>query len=88
MKTVKEAQIGETLYCTSLERENVNPFAKFTPNKPSVYAGVFPFNPSEYEQLKRALDRLALTDASFSMQPDSSAIFGTCNDLIFRHFSF
>jgi translation elongation factor EF-4 len=76
MKTVKEAQIGETLYCKSLDRDTVVPFSKFTPTKPSVYAGVFPFNPSEYEQLKRALDRLALTDGSFTMTPDSSAIFG------------
>ncbi|KAI6176414.1 Translation factor GUF1-like protein, mitochondrial [Aphelenchoides bicaudatus] len=76
MKTTKEAQIGETLYCPSIGRDDVTAFAKFTPNKPSVYAGVFPFQPSDYELLKKALERFALTDFSFTIEPDSSAILG------------
>lgn len=76
MKTVKEAHVGETLYCASIDYGDVAPFSKFTPNKPSIYAGFFPFNPAEYEELKRALDRLALNDSAVTIQTDSSSIFG------------
>jgi translation elongation factor EF-4 len=76
MKAVKEAHVGETLYCATTPNEDVKAFAKFTPNKPSIYAGFFPFNVSDYDELKRALERLALNDSSVSIIPDSSSILG------------
>lgn len=76
MKTVQEAQVGETLFSNELAQADVTPFAKFTPTKPSIYAGFFPFNPAEYDELKRALDRLALNDSSVTIQADSSSILG------------
>lgn len=76
MKTTQEARIGETLYCASTNRDEVQSFASFTPNKPSVFAGLYPFNPSEYEQLKKALERLILNDAAVQIHSDSSPILG------------
>ncbi|KAI6216586.1 Translation factor GUF1-like protein, mitochondrial [Aphelenchoides fujianensis] len=76
MKTVKEAQVGETLFDASLKKEEVSPFPGFKLTKPSVYAGFFPLNPSEYEGLRQALDRLILNDPSVVLKPDSSSFLG------------
>lgn len=76
MKTVKEAAVGETLFCSSVESKDVKPFSEFKPTKPSVYAGFFPFTATSYEELKKAVERLALNDPSVEIAADSSTILG------------
>lgn len=75
MRTVKEAMIGETLFEPD-QKEVVVPFPGFKVVKPTVYAGLYPMDAAEYEDLKQALERLSLNDASVSIAPDSSPALG------------
>ncbi|VDK53157.1 unnamed protein product, partial [Cylicostephanus goldi] len=75
MKTVNEATIGETLYAAEIS-DRVEPFPGFKPIKPTVYAGLFPVEASEYEELKQAVERLSLNDPSVVIMPDSSPALG------------
>ncbi|KHJ97052.1 GTP-binding protein LepA [Oesophagostomum dentatum] len=75
MKTVKEASVGETLYAAE-NSAAVEPFPGFKPIKPTVYAGLFPVETSEYEGLKQAVERLSLNDPSVVIMPDSSPALG------------
>lgn len=44
--------------------------------KPTVYSGLFPVDPADYENLKQAIERLSLNDPAVTIQPDSSAALG------------
>ncbi len=73
MKTVKEARVGDTIYAA---RSNVQPFPGFKPAKPMVFAGIYPIEASEFEQLRDAIEKLTLNDASVSLEKKSSAALG------------
>lgn len=75
MKTVREASVGETLFDPS-EKDKVKPFPGFSVIQPTVYAGLFPVNVSDYEDLKLAVERLCLNDSSVVVTPDSSSALG------------
>lgn len=74
LKDIHLIQIGDTL------TEKFNPTTKalpgYRPTKPFVFAGLYPPNPSEYEPLKNALEKLHLSDSSFEFQPESSNALG------------
>ncbi|MBI2118074.1 MAG: elongation factor 4 [Elusimicrobia bacterium] len=74
LKDIHLIQIGDTL------TEKFNPTSKslpgYRPTKPFVFAGLYPPNPSEYETLKNALEKLHLSDSSFQFQPESSNALG------------
>uniref|UniRef100_M3ZPR2 GTP binding elongation factor GUF1 n=1 Tax=Xiphophorus maculatus TaxID=8083 RepID=M3ZPR2_XIPMA len=73
MKDVKEAQIGDTLYC--LERP-VQALPGFKPAKAMVFAGMYPMDQSEHPALRSAIERLTLNDSSVTVQRDSSLALG------------
>ncbi|CAH2300115.1 translation factor GUF1, mitochondrial [Pelobates cultripes] len=73
MKEVKEAQIGDTLY---LQKYPVEPLPGFKNAKPMVFAGMYPVDQSEYNNLKSALEKLTLNDSSVTVNRDSSAALG------------
>ncbi|KAM4710097.1 translation factor GUF1, mitochondrial isoform 2-T4 [Discoglossus pictus] len=73
MKDVQEAQIGDTLY---LHKQPVEPLPGFKSAKPMVFAGMFPVDQSEYNNLKSALEKLTLNDSSVTVHRDSSAALG------------
>nr|DBA29213.1 TPA: hypothetical protein GDO54_009461 [Pyxicephalus adspersus] len=73
MKEVQEAQIGDTLY---LYKQPVEPLPGFKAAKPMVFAGMFPVDQSEYNNLKSALEKLTLNDSSVSVTRDSSVALG------------
>ena len=73
MKTVKEARVGDTLYHT---KSPVTAFPGFKPAKPMVFAGIFPVENSEFEQLRDAIEKLTLNDASVSIEKKSSPALG------------
>jgi GTP-binding protein LepA len=66
--------VGDTI--TEAGPPRVAPLPGFQPAKPMVFAGIFPIDSSKYEDLRDALDKLRLNDASFSREPESSAALG------------
>nr|XP_025949449.1 translation factor GUF1, mitochondrial isoform X2 [Dromaius novaehollandiae] len=73
MKEVTEAQIGDTLF---MHKQPVEPLPGFKSAKPMVFAGMYPVDQSEYNNLKSALERLTLNDSSVSVHRDSSPALG------------
>jgi GTP-binding protein LepA len=74
IKTVADVQIGDTI--TSAARPAAEPLPGFQEIKPMVFAGLYPVEPNQYEELRDALDKLRLNDASFFYEPESSAALG------------
>ncbi|XP_063096689.1 translation factor GUF1, mitochondrial isoform X2 [Cavia porcellus] len=73
MKDVTEAQIGDTLY---LHNHPVEPLPGFKSAKPMVFAGMYPTDQSEYNNLKSAIEKLTLNDSSVTVHRDSSLALG------------
>ncbi|XP_033891414.1 translation factor Guf1, mitochondrial [Acipenser ruthenus] len=73
MKEVKEAQIGDTFY---LQKQPVEPLPGFKPAKPMVFAGIYPVDQSEYNNLRSAVEKLTLNDSSVTVHRDSSPALG------------
>ncbi|MDQ3803935.1 MAG: translation elongation factor 4 [Acidobacteriota bacterium] len=74
IKTVADVQIGDTI--TEAARPTRQPFPGFQEIKPMVFAGLYPVETNQYEELRDALDKLRLNDASFFYEPESSAALG------------
>jgi GTP-binding protein LepA len=74
IKTVSDAQIGDTI--TEAARPALEPFPGFKEMKPMVFAGLYPVEGSEYPQLRDALEKLRLNDASFHFDPETSLALG------------
>ena len=74
IKTVADVQIGDTI--TEAARPTREPFPGFQEIKPMVFAGLYPVEANQYEELRDALDKLRLNDASFFYEPESSAALG------------
>lgn len=73
MKTIKEARIGDTV-CHA--KKEVAPFPGFKPAKPMVFAGIFPIDANEFQQVQEAIEKLMLNDASVTVEKTSSAALG------------
>jgi len=74
IKTVSDAQIGDTI--TEASRRTTDAYPGFKVSKPMVFAGLYPVEGSEYPQLRDALEKLRLNDASFFFEPETSAALG------------
>jgi GTP-binding protein LepA len=74
IKNVADAQIGDTI--TEAARPTAEPFPGFKESKPMVFAGLYPVEGSEYPELRDALEKLRLNDASFFFEPETSAALG------------
>lgn len=74
IKTTEDTKIGDTV--TLAARPAVEPLPGFEVVKPMVYAGLFPTDSVDYEDLRDALSRLHLNDSSFSFEPDTSEALG------------
>jgi translation factor GUF1, mitochondrial len=73
MKTVSEAQVGDTIYHY---KKPVEPFPGFKPSKPMVFAGIYPVDTTEFELLSEAIEKLTLNDASIWTEKKTSAALG------------
>lgn len=73
MKTVKEACIGDTFYHT---KQPVKPLPGFKPAKPMVFAGIYPLDTSEFDQVRDAIEKLTLNDPSVHVEKESSIALG------------
>jgi GTP-binding protein LepA len=74
IKTVADVQIGDTI--TEAARPVTEPFPGFKEVKPMVFAGLYPIDSAQYEDLRDAMDKLRLNDASFFYEPESSTALG------------
>ena len=74
IKAVADVQIGDTI--TEAARPTKEPFPGFEEIKPMVFAGLYPVDANQYEELRDALDKLRLNDASFFYEPESSTALG------------
>ncbi|HKR59334.1 MAG TPA: translation elongation factor 4, partial [Pyrinomonadaceae bacterium] len=74
IKEVADVQIGDTI--TESSRPTLEPFPGFEEIKPMVFAGLYPVDTNQYEELRDALDKLRLNDASFFYEPESSTALG------------
>src|ERR1051325_1187685 len=73
IKDIVQAKIGDTV---TTERAEPEPLPGFQEVKPMVFAGIFPINTDEHENLREAMGKLKLNDASFSYEPESSLALG------------
>src|SRR5881409_3004793 len=74
IKKISDAKIGDTI--TEAARPTAEPFRGFKELKPMVFAGLYPVEGSEYPELRDALEKLRLNDASFFYEPETSAALG------------
>jgi GTP-binding protein LepA len=74
IKTVSDAKIGDTI--TETHRPTSEPFPGFKELKPMVFAGLYPVEGHQYAELREALEKLRLNDASFFFEPETSAALG------------
>ena len=74
IKTVADVQIGDTI--TGAANPTKEPFPGFQEVKPMVFAGIYPTDTNQYEELRDAMDKLRLNDASFFYEPESSTALG------------
>lgn len=74
IKTAKEVKVGDTL------TNKINPCAEaisgFEDVKPMVFAGIYPIDADDYEDLRESMEKLQLNDASLTFEPESSAALG------------
>jgi GTP-binding protein LepA len=74
IKNVGDAKIGDTI--TETARPTLEPFPGFKELKPMVFAGLYPVEGHQYPELRDALEKLRLNDASFFYEPETSAALG------------
>ena len=74
IKQAKEIKVGDTL--THFEKPCSEAIDGFENVKPMVFAGIFPVETDDFEELRDAMDKLQLNDASLTFEPESSAALG------------
>jgi len=74
IKSSREVRVGDTI--THVDRPAQKAIAGFQEVKPMVFAGVYPIDPEDFENLRSSLEKLQLNDASLTFQPESSVALG------------
>ena len=74
IKTIRDVKIGDTI--VKAAKKDTPALAGYSEVKPMVFCGIFPVESNEYEDLKDALEKLALNDSSFTYEPETSAALG------------
>ena len=74
IKTVCDTQVGDTI--TSLDDPAAEPLPGYRPVQPMVYSGIYPADGAKYQDLRDAVEKLKLNDASFAYEPESSIALG------------
>ncbi len=74
IKEAREVKVGDTI--THVERPTVEAIQGFEEVKPMVFAGIYPVETSEFEDLRDAMEKLQLNDASLVWEPETSAALG------------
>src|SRR5690606_8420708 len=74
IKELKAAKVGDTI--TVANRTAAEPLPGFREIKPQVFAGLYPVESSEYDQLRESLEKLKLNDAALQFEPEVSQALG------------
>ncbi len=74
IKQVRDTRVGDTI--THERKPCAEPLPGFKPSQPVVFCGLFPVDSAEFENLRDAIEKLALNDASFSYEMETSAALG------------
>ncbi|MEX2238304.1 MAG: translation elongation factor 4 [Dehalococcoidia bacterium] len=74
LKDVRETRVGDTI--TYADHPATEPLPGYSPAKPMVFAGLYPTQSNDYEELRDALEKLNLNDASLVYQPENSLALG------------
>ena len=74
IKTSKEVRVGDTI--THVQNPCEKPIEGFEAVKPMVFAGVYPVDTDDYEELRASIEKLQLNDASLTFEPESSLALG------------
>ena len=73
IKQVRDTRVGDTV---THQKNEVTPLDGFKPAQPVVFCGLFPVDNAQFEDLRDAIEKLALNDASFSFEMETSAALG------------
>jgi GTP-binding protein LepA len=73
IKSIEDVKVGDTI---TLENANVLPIEGYKPMKPMVFCGIYPIESNKFEDLKEALEKLKLNDASLEFTPETSEALG------------
>ncbi|MFC2966507.1 translation elongation factor 4 [Acidimangrovimonas pyrenivorans] len=74
IKQVRDTRVGDTI--THEKKQCAAPLPGFKPAQPVVFCGLFPVDAADFENLREAIEKLALNDASFSYEMETSAALG------------
>ena len=74
IKDAREVKVGDTI--TDFKNPTQNQIEGFEDVKPMVFAGIYPVDTEDYEELRNSMEKLQLNDASLVFQPESSAALG------------
>ncbi|ALJ20514.1 translation elongation factor 4 [Microbacterium sp. No. 7] len=74
VKDVRQSKVGDTI--TNQRKPASEPLAGYTDPKPMVFSGIYPIDGSDYADLREALDKLKLSDASLQYEPETSVALG------------
>ena len=74
IKTVADTRVGDTV--TGVENPAAQPLPGYRPAQPMVFCGIYPADGAKYQDLRDALEKLKLNDASMSYEPESSIALG------------
>ncbi|MEQ7799414.1 translation elongation factor 4 [Pedobacter sp. ASV1-7] len=74
IKEAREVKVGDTI--TTVDRPSLESIQGFEEVKPMVFAGIYPVDTDDFEELREAMHKLQLNDASIVFEPESSAALG------------
>jgi len=74
IKEAREVKVGDTI--TSIENPSTEAIKGFEDVKPMVFAGIYPVDTEDYEELRKSMEKLQLNDASLTFEPESSVALG------------
>ena len=74
IKTATEVKVGDTI--TTFDNPAIEPIKGFEEVKPMVFAGIYPVDTEDFEELRNSMEKLQLNDASLTFEPESSVALG------------
>src|SRR5690606_30780845 len=74
IKNAREVKVGDTI--TTVINPSTEPIQGFEDVKPMVFAGIFPVNTDDFEELRDCMEKLQLNDASLTFEPETSQALG------------